>query len=35
MTIEIGGMNTDVDIDQTQKVTITTFDVLPVAKKKE
>jgi hypothetical protein len=32
MTIDIGGMNTDIDIDQTQQVTITTFDVLPARK---
>jgi hypothetical protein len=35
MTIEIGGMNTDIDIDQKQEVTITTFDVLPDTKKNE
>jgi hypothetical protein len=35
MTVEIGAMNTDIEIDQTQHVTITTFDVLPGAKKKD
>jgi hypothetical protein len=29
MTIDIGGMNTEIDIDQKQKVTITTFDAPP------
>jgi hypothetical protein len=35
MTIEIGGMNTDIDLDQIQKVTVTTSDAHPVAKKNE
>jgi hypothetical protein len=34
MTLEIGGTNTDVEIDQTQKTTITTLDAPPGAEKK-
>jgi hypothetical protein len=33
MTIEIGGMDTEIEIDQTQTVTVTTSDALPGANK--
>jgi hypothetical protein len=35
MTLDIGGMNTDIEVDQTQKVTVTTSDTPPAAEKKK
>jgi hypothetical protein len=35
MTLEIGGMRSDIEVDQRQKVTVTTSDTLPMAEKKE